>query len=63
MCSWAGREYLAKSVITKSGSASEASKDFCGGGAGHQSLEMPRITPHPPTPTTLTKLIFLGTLT
>lgn len=30
MCSWPGREYLAKSVITKSGSASEAGKDFCG---------------------------------
>lgn len=72
MCSWAGREYLAKSVITKSGSAREAGKDFCGKQGIRkkkknqkriENREMPSPSSYSPLPLTLTKLIFLGTLT
>lgn len=68
---------MAKSVITKSGSAREAGKDFCGKQGIRKKKKMnqkrrienreipspsPHI-PHSPPPLTLTKLIFLGTLT
>lgn len=51
MCSCAGRENLAKSVITKLGSAREASKDFCGGQGIRTRREEWRTPELPPQPT------------
>lgn len=51
MCSCAGREHLAKSVITKSGSASEAAKDFWDSG-----IPRPEVTNNKPTEQEMSKV-------